>query len=791
MGIVRRQLILKRSLNGLRISLATLLVWFISPNVAAVDAIRVPGTSNPWLAGMPAGTTAGHYDVAPDQSPVEVKTVPILPGSTISIKATGSVQKGPTWPAAGPDGDLNEISGTQIGSENGLSDVVAPKNSLLGVFLGPEPPFVFFPTPGRLSFATSASRDYLTISPALRQVFFIGDGLTSFGIDQGVIVPAGATRLFLGTMDGFGWFNNAGSFAVEITADVPAVSVPDVIGFEGDSSTNSVAIVVRLSAPSRESVTVQYSTADGTAHAWSDYIPGNGTINFSPGETNQIIYLSIIGDGIVEPDETVLINLSSPTNAILAAKFATLTILNDDRSNLPPKVEITSPSDDAKFFTGEPISIQASAADPDGSISGVEFFVDGTSVARTASEPYKVPWTNPSVGDHILLARASDNFGLTGESAPVRISVTLRSRIPPTVKIVNPQDRTVFLPGNDINIVAAASAPEGTISQVEYFAGTQRIGFSKSPPFRMAWTNVLVGDYVLTARATDDSGLSASSEPVRVVVSEMSGDVAIIRTSLSPEIDKLQDYLFEMGLSSRVFDSSNFSYDQLAQFKLIIWDDLGNAAQILTETSVAVFSRAFSNNIPLYFIGENLANAATNLSAQGQAQWMQLVRLEPKASKSPTPRQVVITPSESMNPIARGRFGDVPNFPCPNPAEITTVASPDAQVFGTVDGAPVLVGSPGLEEIDKGEVRTFTQDILVSQNGDSSSQEARKELFQNVVCWLIRCAACSAVDISLRGTGPEGPVRAGDDLALTLILAHNGECEAIGVIVTNDLPTGV
>jgi hypothetical protein len=55
-----------------------------------------------------------------------------------------------------------------------------------------------------------------------RPIFFIGDGLTSDsnagffdGEQQSFIVPSGATRLFLGTVDGEGWYNNTGSFSVD------------------------------------------------------------------------------------------------------------------------------------------------------------------------------------------------------------------------------------------------------------------------------------------------------------------------------------------------------------------------------------------------------------------------------------------------------------------------------------------------------------------------------------------------------------------------------------------------
>jgi len=60
--------------------------------------------------------------------------------------------------------------------------------------------------------------DFTTLSPTLQQAFFIGDGLTGRGIGsvQTFLAPSGATRLFLGSMDGSGWFNNGGSQTVTI-----------------------------------------------------------------------------------------------------------------------------------------------------------------------------------------------------------------------------------------------------------------------------------------------------------------------------------------------------------------------------------------------------------------------------------------------------------------------------------------------------------------------------------------------------------------------------------------------
>jgi hypothetical protein len=65
---------------------------------------------------------------------------------------------------------------------------------------------------------------YSTISPQLKQPFFIGDGKAGT-VQQTVIAPAGATRLFLGSMDGSGWFNNTGSFSVDATPEPGSASL--------------------------------------------------------------------------------------------------------------------------------------------------------------------------------------------------------------------------------------------------------------------------------------------------------------------------------------------------------------------------------------------------------------------------------------------------------------------------------------------------------------------------------------------------------------------------------------
>ena len=211
----------------------------------------VGATSNLWLSGEPTGTQASQpdpnyagqgvnpdhkwqYDIAgpvggsasdgePYESPVQA-SITVVPGSTITLSNVSGL--------ASNDGDVSpnaSATGSQPGgfnieddaasggvSEHGIADETAPVNSMNAVFLNNSlPDGTSAPAP--LDFSTQAERDYTNLDPQLKQPFYVGTGVNSSGQTQSVVVPQGATRLFLGTMDGWEWSNNLGSFSVTIT----------------------------------------------------------------------------------------------------------------------------------------------------------------------------------------------------------------------------------------------------------------------------------------------------------------------------------------------------------------------------------------------------------------------------------------------------------------------------------------------------------------------------------------------------------------------------------------------
>src|SRR3979411_176279 len=113
-----------------------------------------------------------------------------------------------------------------------------------------------------------------------------------------------------------------------------AVSTP-----EGDTGTKTAAFTV--SRTGTAAFTVGYATADGTATAGSDYLAASGTLSFAAGQASQTISVPINGDTVVEPDETLFVNLTNATNGgVITRSQGVGTIVNDDGAPVVGNISI-------------------------------------------------------------------------------------------------------------------------------------------------------------------------------------------------------------------------------------------------------------------------------------------------------------------------------------------------------------------------------------------------------------------------------------------------------------------
>ena len=227
-------------------------------------------------------------------------------------------------------------------------------------------------------------------------------------------------------------------------------------------------------------------------------------------------------------------------------------------TNLPPAVSIINPTNGAVFYTPVNISLLARAADPDGSVTNVEFFAGTTDLGRgqpVILDPpgvngvtglvYFLNWQNVPANTYSLTAVATDNGGTSTTSAPVKITVLPGpppTNLPPVVRITSPPNGAVFRAPVNIPIYTYAADPDGFVTTVEFFADSTSLGFGQrvtavppplppgpiQPPilivvptnyWGLLWTNPPLGTNIaLTAKATDNGGASAVSVPVLISI---------------------------------------------------------------------------------------------------------------------------------------------------------------------------------------------------------------------------------------------------------------------------------
>ena len=109
----------------------------------------------------------------------------------------------------------------------------------------------------------------------------------------------------------------------------PVVSIADASVVEGNAGA-TLSFVVTLSKPWKQAASVNYASANGSASSPGDFAAASGKLAFPPGETEQTISVSVVGETLYEQDETLNVSLSGPVQATIGDGSATGTITNDD-----------------------------------------------------------------------------------------------------------------------------------------------------------------------------------------------------------------------------------------------------------------------------------------------------------------------------------------------------------------------------------------------------------------------------------------------------------------------------
>ncbi len=232
------------------------------------------------------------------------------------------------------------------------------------------------------------------------------------------------------------------------------------------------------------------------------------------------------------PAGTYRLTAKATDNKGASSTSAAATVVVAAPSNAPPAITIVTPADGTAVPVGAAVTLTAMASDADGTTERIDF-LDGDTLL--GSVPGHAPslsasWNVDALGrgEHVLKAVAYDNAG-----ASAFATATVRVTAAPLVVLTMPDACVRPDAPADLLLTADALAPDGAVTEVAFYAGSTPIGSARTEPYAVAWGAVAAGTYILTARATDDHGTTATSSSVTITVGATNSPPSVALTAPS------------------------------------------------------------------------------------------------------------------------------------------------------------------------------------------------------------------------------------------------------------------
>jgi hypothetical protein len=252
------------------------------------------------------------------------------------------------------------------------------------------------------------------------------------------------------------------------------------------------------------------------------YYTQNGIVGPASSTTNKVLIGQFTTDGEFSFAINIQVGLatgggvqyyvsSNPTGSELTLPSLTLA------PNAAPTVSVvgtivsTGAVAGGNIINGTAMKFTATAAD-NVSVTDVKFYDGATLLSTDATAPYEHLYTAVQ-GSHTITAVATDDQCVTTTSTPY--AFTSAANQAPTVTVTAP---TTTVAGTVLTFTASASDVDGTVSQVEFFVNNVSVGVDTSTPYSVTYTAVLGSGQTVKAVATDDLGLTATSNIVTMNV---------------------------------------------------------------------------------------------------------------------------------------------------------------------------------------------------------------------------------------------------------------------------------
>jgi hypothetical protein len=183
-----------------------------------------------------------------------------------------------------------------------------------------------------------------------------------------------------------------------------------------------------------------------------------------------------------------------------------------------------------------------------------------------------------------ILVTTNETFTPTG-TGPAE-SPRVGDPLPPTIAMTSPTANQQFAAGSPVTITVDASDTDGAISKVEFFEGANKIGEDTTAPFSFEFRPTQERPYTLTAKATDNSGLTATSGPVRIIFGNV--PTILFISSANPMTDA-----GDIAVVNRL-ESQGFLVE-------VVDDNVSDTAQADGKALVVISSTVGSGNVAAKF----------------------------------------------------------------------------------------------------------------------------------------------------------------------------------------------
>ena len=324
----------------------------------------------------------------------------------------------------------------------------------------------------------------------------------------------------------------------------PTISISD--NSTADESAAIANLTVSLSAASEKTVTVSYTTSDGTASAGSDYTASASSLTFAAGSTSQTIPIAVLADNADENDETIIVTLSNPAEATISDDTGVLTITDDDNQ---PSISIADATTANEVAVSQNVTLTLSAASElpvtvdwttqNGSaVAGDDYSADNGSVSFAAGS------TSQTVSIHIM----SDDIDETDETFTIALSNPVNANLSDnssTVTITDDDTLAITISDNSttednttIQTIVSLSNPSSSVITVDYAtqdtsaaAGADYTAASNTLSFAPGVTSQSVSVIILDDSAqegTETLAINLSNATGGATITDAQGVVTIL-----------------------------------------------------------------------------------------------------------------------------------------------------------------------------------------------------------------------------------------------------------------------